>query len=67
MLLNESSVQFGEKVASNMAMVESRWLQVSRNSVSWQPHSSTTSENVEKLKMSLMEVVVYIEAEREQV
>lgn len=49
-LLYKSSVQLGEKVASNIAMVESKRLQVSRNSVSWQPHSSTTSVNKHNFK-----------------
>lgn len=41
-------VQFGVYVASSIAMVASRRPQVSRSSVSWQPHSSTTSVPVAK-------------------
>lgn len=50
-----SSVQLGENVASNIAMVESKRLQVSRNSVSWQPHSSTTSAEKRIDRQTLLE------------
>lgn len=55
--LNE---QFGLNVASSMAIVESKLLHVNRISVSWHPHSSTTSANMRKVSMSIFGLNILI-------